>query len=311
MKKFISVVIPIYNEEENVEELHKRLSQLFSKEKKYSFEIVAVEHGSTDATFKKLLSLRKKDKRVKILQLSKNFGNADAGITAGLTFAKGDAAVILMADLQEPPEIISKFIREWERGYEIVYGVTKKRADTSKVRKAASILYYKILNLLTENIFPENASDFRLVDRKVYELINQMPEKNKYLRGLIIWSGFKQIGIPFNRRKRFAGKSKADFLTVLKVAANGIFSFSYAPLKLVTILGFLLSIISFLMIFYQIVLFVIYGRGAPGISTVVILVSFLFSMLFLILGVMGEYISRIYDEVKGRPNFIVKNKIGF
>ena len=311
MKKVISVVIPFYNEEENVVEIYRRLAELFAKEKKYNFEIVAVEHGSTDSTFKKLLILRKKDKRVKILQLSKNFGNADAGIAAGLTFAKGDAAVILMADLQEPPEIISKFIREWERGYEIVYGVTKKRADTSKVRKAASILYYKILNLLTENIFPENASDFRLVDRKVYELINQMPEKNKYLRGLIIWSGFKQIGIPFNRRKRFAGKSKADFLTLLKVASNGIFSFSYAPLKLVTILGFLLSLFSFSVIVFQLTLFIIFGRGVPGVSTIVVLISFLFGMLFLILGVIGEYLSRIYDEVKGRPNFIVREKIGF
>src|SRR3989344_1045625 len=311
MKKFISVVIPIYNEEENVEELHKRLSQLFSKEKKYSFEIVAVEHGSTDATFKKLLSLRKKDKRLKILQLSKNFGNADAGITAGLTFAKGDAAVILMADLQEPPEIISKFIRKWEEGYEIVYGIVKKRPDATIARRIASILFYKIINLMTDNIFPDNVSDFRLIDRNVYQVVNEMQEKNKYLRGLIIWTGFKQTGVPFVRKRRFSGKSKADFLTVLKVASNGIFSFSYAPLRVVTFLGFILSILSFSMIIFQITLFIVYGRGAPGVSTLVILISFLFGMLFLILGIIGEYLSRIYDEVKGRPNFIVREKIGF
>ena len=311
MKKFISVVIPIYNEEENVEELHKRLSQLFSKEKKYNFEIVAVDHGSTDATFKKLLSLRKKDKRVKILRLSKNFGNADAGITAGLTFAKGDAAVILMADLQEPPEIISKFIRKWEEGYEIVYGIVKKRPDATIARRIASNLFYKIINLMTDNIFPDNVSDFRLIDRNVYQVVNEMQEKNKYLRGLIIWTGFKQTGVPFVRKRRFSGKSKADFLTVLKVASNGIFSFSYAPLRVVTFLGFILSIFSFSMIIFQITLFIVYGRGAPGVSTLVILISFLFGMLFLILGIIGEYLSRIYDEVKGRPNFIVREKIGF
>ena len=294
-----------------MEELHKRLSQLFSKEKKYNFEIVAVDHGSTDATFKKLLSLRKKDKRVKILRLSKNFGNADAGITAGLTFAKGDAAVILMADLQEPPEIISKFIRKWEEGYEIVYGIVKKRPDATIARRIASILFYKIINLMTNNIFPDNVSDFRLIDRNVYQVVNEMQEKNKYLRGLIIWTGFKQTGVPFVRKRRFSGKSKADFLTVLKVASNGIFSFSYAPLRVVTFLGFILSILSFSMIIFQITLFIVYGRGAPGVSTLVILISFLFGMLFLILGIIGEYLSRIYDEVKGRPNFIVREKIGF
>ena len=311
MKQLISIVIPIYNEEKNLDQLYKRLNHLMDLEKKYDFEIISVEHGSDDSSLKKLLEIRRRDKRVKILQLSKNFGSADAGIVAGLNFAQGNACVILMADLQEPPELISQFLKYWEKEYEIVYGIVKKRPGTSLVRRISSVIFYKILNIMTGNIFPENVSDFRLIDKKVYQVVNQMEERNKFLRGLIAWSGFNQIGIPFERKERFAGKSKADFLTVLKVAANGIFSFSYLPLKIVTILGFLLSIISFLMIFYQTLLFVIYGRGTPGISTIVILVSFLFSMLFLILGVMGEYISRIYDEVKGRPNFIVKNKIGF
>ncbi|MDP2632287.1 MAG: glycosyltransferase family 2 protein [Candidatus Curtissbacteria bacterium] len=310
MKKLISVVIPFYNEEENISELYKRINQLTKKEKKYDFEIIAVEHGSVDATFVKLLSLNRKDKRLKILQLSKNFGNADAGITAGLAFAKGDATVITMADLQEPPEIISEFLKKWEEGYEVVYGIVKNRADATLSRKVMSNLFYKILNLMTGNIFPDNVSDFRLIDKKVCEVINSMPERNKYLRGLTIWSGFKQTGVPFKRSARFAGETKADFFTVLKVAANGIFSFSYTPLKMVTILGFILSFTSFSMIIFQIGLYLIYGRGAPGVSTIVVLMSFLFGMLFLILGVIGEYLSRIYDEVKGRPNYIVKNKIG-
>ncbi len=311
MKKLLSIVIPIYNEQENISELYNRLKDLMVKEKNYDFEIIAVEHGSKDATLERLIEINKKDKRLKILQLSKNFGSADSGITAGLNFAKGDAAIIIMADLQEPPQIISDFLRKWEEGYEIVYGIVKKRPGVSKTRNLSSIMFYKILNKLTGNIFPENVSDFRLVDQKVYQIINQMPERNKYLRGLIGWTGFKQTGIPFDRSERFAGESKADFITVLKVALNGIFSFSYIPLRIVTVLGFILSVISFSMIAVQITLFIVIGRGAPGISTIVVLISFLFGMLFLILGVIGEYLARIYDEVKQRPNFIVRSKIGF
>lgn len=310
MKKLISIVTPIFNEEENVKELYIKLKDLMDSEKGYNFEIIAVEHGSTDNSLVKLITIRRKDKRVKILQLSKNFGYADFGISAGLNYAKGDSAIIIMADLQEPPELISKFIRKWEEGYEIVYGIVKERPGSSFTRKVSSILFYKVLNKMTGNLFPENVSDFRLIDKKVYQVVNDMPERNRFLRGMIIWTGFNQIGIPFKRKVRYAGVSKANFLTVLTVAANGIFSFSYLPLKIVTFLGFFLSVVSFLMIVFQITLFIIFGRGAQGISTVVILVSFLFGMLFLILGIIGEYLARIYDEVKQRPNFIVKNKIG-
>lgn len=310
MKQLISIIVPLYNEEDNVLKLYEKLKNFIKTEKKYNFEILAVEHGSNDSTFEKLLTINKKDKRLKILQLSRNFGNADAGIAAGLTFAKGNAATIIMADMQEPPELIAKFLRTWEQGYEIVYGIVKKRPDASITRKILSNLFYKILNLMTNNMFPDNASDFRLIDQKVYQVINSMPESNKFLRGLITWTGFKQTGIPFERSPRFAGKSKADFLTVLRVATNGIFSFSYTPLKFVTVLGFILSAASFLVIVYQIALYLIYGRGTPGISTIVVLNSFLFGMLFLILGIIGEYLSRIYDEVKGRPNFIIKRKVG-
>ena len=309
-KKLISLVIPIFNEESNISELYIQLVKLMSREIKYNFEIIAVEHGSTDSTFKKLLTINKKDKRLKILQLSKNFGNADAAIFAGLNFVKGDASVLMMGDLQDPPDMIPQFIRKWEQGYEIVYGIIKKRADTSFSRKISSLLFYMILNKLTNNLFPENVSDFRLIDKKVYEIVKTMPERNKFLRGIINWTGFSQIGVSFNREKRFAGKSKAYFFTVLKVALNGIFSFSYAPLKLVTLLGFALSVVSFMLIIYQLSLYIVVGRGEPGISTIVIVLGFLFGMLFLILGVMGEYLARIYDEVKQRPNFIIRNKIG-
>lgn len=310
MKKLVSIVTPIYNEEENVQELYSQLKKLMRNEKKYNFEIITVEHGSSDTSFEKLVKLHQKDRRLKILQLSKNFGSADSGLSAGLQFAKGDAAVITMGDLQEPPEVISQFLRKWEEGFDIVYGIIKKRADSSFTRKIMSLTYYKILNFLTNNLFPQNAADFRLIDRKVYEVVNNMPEQNKFLRGMTVWTGFKQIGIPFKRVKRFAGKPKADFITALRVASNGIFSFSYFPLKIITALGLLVSFISFSMIIVQLVLFAIYGRVEPGQTTLVILISFFFGILFLILGIIGEYLSRIYDEVKQRPTYIVKNKIG-
>lgn len=310
MKK-VSIVTPLFNEEENVKELYKQISDLMAKEKNYQFEIIAIEHGSSDSTFKILKSIHKKDPRLKIIQLSKNFGNVDAAISAGLNFSSGDAAVILMGDLQEPPALISNFLRKWEQGYEIVYGIVKKRADFSKIRYFNSLMFYKVLRLLTGNILPENTSDFRLVDKKVYQAVNAMPEKNKFLKGLTIWSGFSQIGVDYSRHPRFAGVSKADSLTVLKVAANAIFSFSYIPLRVVTFMGIFLAFISFAITVFEVAGVIIYGRQVPGLLTVIVLVSFLFGMLFIILGVIGEYLARIYDEVKQRPIFIVKEKIGF
>jgi len=306
-KKLISIVIPIYNESLGIPELVKQLTKFINKNKAYDFEIIFVEHGSVDNSFLLLQKFAKKNRQFKILQLSKNFG-CDGGIAAGMHFAKGDALVIMMADLQEPIELISKFIEKWEQGYEIVYGQVKKRA-AGFIRNFSSVLFYKIINLFTKNMFPENASDFRLIDKKVYETINQMGEQNKYLRGLIMWTGYKNIGIPFNRSKRFAGISKANFITVLKVAFNGIFSFSYLPLRFVTGLGITITFISFMMILFYLYLFLIHGREAPGAATTILLILSLFGILFFVLGIISEYLARIYDEVKNRPSFIVKNKV--
>ncbi len=306
-KKKISIVIPVYNEEKVIPELVKRVKNYIKSNKNYEFEIVFIENGSRDRSYDFLKKHTKNLKSFKILQLSKNFG-ADGGIVAGIHYATGDACVIMMADLQEPVELINQFIEKWERGYEIVYGIVKKRTASS-IRNLSSKLFYKFINLLTNNMFPENASDFRLIDKKVYEAIKNMPEQNKYLRGLVIWTGFKQIGVPFNREKRFAGESKANFKTVLFVAMNGIFSFSYLPLRLVSTTGIFLTIISFILMIIYIVIFIVRGREAPGIATVILLLLFLFGILFFVLGVISEYLARIYDDVKQRPNFIVKNKV--
>lgn len=310
MKKLISIVIPAYNEEEVLDELKRRLQQVMNIIKDYDFEVIIVENGSWDSTFEKLLGINKEDPRFKIVQLSRNFG-CDGGITAGLAFANGDAAVIMNADLQDPPEMIAQFIKKWEDGYDIVYGIIQKREGVSLIRKILSSLAYKIIYLLTDATIPENASDFRLIDEKVYVTVNKMEEKNKFLRGIIAWTGFKQIGIPYERPPRYAGEPKAGFCTAFNVAINGIFSFSYFPLQIATVLGFIASVISFILILVEIGLYFRYGQVVPGFTTTIILILFLFGILFSLLGIIGIYIARIYDEVKERPNFIVDDTIGF
>ena len=304
------IVIPAYNEEAVVGELKTRLQEIMNACSRYNFEVIIVENGSADSTFARLVSIHHEDPRFKIVQLSRNFG-CDGGITAGLAYARGDAAVIMNADLQDPPELIPRFIQEWEAGYEIIYGIIQKREGVNLIRRILSRLAYMIIFRLSNHMIPENASDFRLVDRKVYTIINSLKEKNKFLRGLVVWTGFKQLGIPFERQPRFAGESKADFRTVWHVAMNGIFSFSYFPLKIATFLGFLLSTLTFLMALIEISLYLMFGREVPGFTTIILVILFCFGMVFLILGIMGTYVERIYDEVKQRPNYIVNNVVGF
>lgn len=310
MKKLISIVIPAYNEELVLDELKKRLQQMAEKQANYDFEFIIVENGSWDDSYEKLLKFNKEDKRFKIVQLSRNF-MCDGGITAGLKYARGDAAVVMNADLQDPPELIHEFIKKWEKGYEIVYGLIDKRKGVSFMRRMLSSSFYLVINKLTNNMIPRNASDFRLMDRKVYSVVNRMEERNRFLRGVVAWTGFRQIGIPYKRPPRFAGEPKANIFAALGVALNGVFSFSYFPLKLATWLGFLTFFASIIMFFVEVGLYLAFGMRVQGFTTTILIILALFGMLFFILGIMGIYIARIYDEVKQRPNFIVRNEIGF
>ena len=310
MKKLISIVTPAYNEELVLDELKKRLQRMAAKQPKYDFEFIIVENGSWDSSYDRLLKFNKEDRRFKILQLSRNF-MCDGGITAGLNYAKGDAAVIMNADLQDPPEMVHEFIKKWQKGYEIVYGVIEKRKGVSFIRSMLSSSFYLVINKLTNNMIPRNASDFRLMDRKVYSVVNSMQERNRFLRGVVAWTGFRQIGIPFKRPPRFAGEPKANIFAALGVALNGVFSFSYFPLKLATWLGFLTFFASVIMFFVEIGLYLALGRKVQGFTTMILVILALFGVLFFILGIIGIYLARIYDEVKQRPNFIVRNEIGF
>jgi dolichol-phosphate mannosyltransferase len=207
--------------------------------------------------------------------------------------------------------MIPQFIKKWEEGYEHVYGVVSKRPGKSWIRRLNSQLFYTIINKLTNNLIPKNASDSRLVDRKVYEAINGMNERNRFMRGMFVWAGFKSIGLKFERNKRFAGKSHANFNGVLQLAIQGIFAFSYVPIRLIATLGFVISGISLVDLLFTVIKVLVKGVPFPGYGTIVSLMLLMFGFLFLILGVLGQYIAQIYEEVKARPNYIVRNEIGF
>ena len=309
-KKLISIVIPAYNEEDCVEELSRRLVTLFKVEEKfYNFEVIIVENGSIDRTWQKLRDIHSRDSRFKVVKLSRNF-RIDGGITAGIDFVKGDACVLMTADLQDPPEFISTFLREWEKGWENVFGVVTKRGGTGPIRRLNSRLFYWFAGYMSDGQLPKNASDFRLVDRKVYQAIKNMQERNRFVRGLFAWSGFKSIGIPMERPPRFGGVSNAHTFKVLDLAFKGIFAHSIKPLRLITFTGFALALLSLSILIPLSIIWFTKGVPFAGFGSIVGLFLLLNSMLFLMLGIIGEYLGLIYEEVKQRPNFLVSELLG-
>ena len=303
-KKLISLIIPAYNEEDCVDELFNRLKSIFETEPQYDFEVVIVENGSLDSTWAKLQNIAGQDSRFKILKLSRNF-RMDGGLTAGLDYIKGDACVLMTADLQDPPELIPQFLRYWEQGYENIYGVITKREGTGPIRTMNSKLFYLLAGKLTDGRIPRNASDFRLVDKKVYVAVKGMTERNRFVRGLFAWAGFNSIGVPMERPPRFGGVSNAHTLKVLDLAFKGIFAHSYKPLRLITVFGFILSALSFISILPLFFLWLFVGVPFAGFGTLVGLFLLVFGIVSLMLGILSEYVGLIYEEVKARPNYVV------
>lgn len=308
-RKLISVVIPAYNERDNIEELARRLQGVFAANQKYDFEAIIIENGSHDDSFEKLLAVHERDARFKIVQLARNF-RMDGGLTAGMQYARGDAVVIMTADLQDPPELITQFIEKWEQGYENVYGIVTRRVGTNWLRRLNSQLFYFIANTITGGMIPRNVSDFRLVDRKVYQALNTMQERNRFIRGLFAWVGFRSIGIEHERPPRFAGYSQAHTLKVIELALKGIFAHTYTPLRLITITGLGLSVLSFVALIGLTVRAVYWGVPFPGFGTIVAVMLLMFGLLFTMLGIVAEYVGLIYEEVKQRPNFVVRTTVG-
>lgn len=309
-RKRISLIIPAYNESECVDELAERLAAVFDAEQAYDFDAIIVENGSTDDTYEKLIAINKRDPRFKILQLARNF-RMDGGLTAGLSVADADAVVLMTADLQDPPEFIPEFLRKWEEGYENVYGVVTERRGTGPIRTMNSKLFYWLAGKLTDDRITKNASDFRLLDRGAYEAVRSMQERNRFVRGLVSWVGFKSIGLPMVRPPRFAGVSKAHSLKVIDLAFKGIFAHSNVPLRLITITGFLVTLIAVIAVVVLAVRFAAFGVPFDGFGTLISVMLIGFGVVTLLLGVIGEYLGLIYEEVKQRPNFIVSRKIGW
>jgi glycosyltransferase involved in cell wall biosynthesis len=306
--KRISLIFPVYNEENVLPFLYERVRQLIDP-LDYDVEVILINDGSRDASLELMKQFHKEDPRFKIIDFSRNFGHQVA-ITAGIDFATGDAVILMDADLQDPPELIPQFLSKWKEGYQVVYGVRKTRKEHIFKRMSYSV-FYRLLQHISDIPIPLDAGDFCLMDRAVVDTLKSMQERNRFVRGLRSWTGFHQIGLEYNREKRHSGNVKYTFTKLVKLALDGIFSFSYFPLRLSSYAGFIISVISFLAILIYLYKKLWIGGEPQGFPTLVILILFMGGIQLIFLGVIGEYIGRIYDEVKQRPSYVLRKAYGW
>lgn len=301
-----SVIIPVYNEEAVIHETYRRLSQVMTSTGE-PYELLFVNDGSKDLTVEIIEGLAESDERVQLLDFSRNFGHQIA-ITAGVDYARGQAVVIIDADLQDPPELIPLMIEKWKEGYEVVYAKRAKRKGETLFKKISAALFYRTLHALTEVNIPLDTGDFRLMDRKVCEAMQGIREKNRFVRGLVSWVGFRQTAIEYVREERFAGKTKYPLGKMIRFSMDGITSFSYKPLKLSTYLGFVISFSSFVYLVISLGLKLFSNSTVAGWTSLIACVLLLNGVILILLGILGEYIGRIYDETKNRPLYVLRNK---
>jgi polyisoprenyl-phosphate glycosyltransferase len=304
-----SLVIPIYNEEETLPELHKRVTSLLGRLDDTS-EVVLVDDGSRDASWSLIEGIAAQDPRFRALQFSRNFGHQIA-ITAGMDFAGGDAIIVMDADLQDPPEVIVEMAQHWRAGYDVVYAVREERSGDSAFKRYTASSFYRLFRRMTDIDVPADVGDFRLVDRRALEAFKVMRENNRYVRGMFSWIGFRQLGLPYERDPRYAGSTKYPLRKMLKFATDGIISFSDAPLRLALQAGFLVSGLSFVFGIAALVAKFAGFYRVSGLASLAVVTAFLGGMQLVVLGVMGEYVARIHDEVKDRPLYIVRSAIGY
>ena len=299
-----SIVAPIYNESDNLPELYRRVKEVMDSTGE-TWELVLVDDGSTDGSTDVIRELGKKDKRVRPVIFARNFGHQIA-ITAGWDYARGEAVIIIDADLQDPPEVILDLAKKWKEGYEVVYAVRAEREGESWFKKFTSALFYRLIYRITDVKIPLDTGDFRLMDRKVVDVMKSMPERHRFPRGMSAWVGFKQVGVEYRRAARFAGETKYPFKKMLRLALNAITGFSYFPLQLATYIGFTSAGIAILAIPVVIYMRMAGSQAFFGQATTLISVLFLGGVQLISLGILGEYIGRLYDEAKGRPLYIVR-----
>jgi len=302
--RLLSIVVPVFNESEVIGAFYERTRQMVKSLDRCSYEIIFVDDGSKDDSYQKLVHFADRDPNVRIVKFSRNFGHQTA-ITAGLDMARGDAVVVIDADLQDPPEVIRAFMDKWEEGYDVVYGIREKREGETQIKLVTAKLFYRILKALVKIDIPVDTGDFRLMSRRAVDNFKQLREKDRFVRGLVSWVGFRQTGVYYARDKRYAGTTKYPFRKMLKFAFDGITSFSSTPLKLATWLGYLASLLGF---FYACSVFIqkALGYTVQGWATIMIGILFIGGVQLICIGIMGEYVGRIFDEIKQRPLYVVE-----
>lgn len=305
----LSVIVPCFNEEAVIEHTHARLTAALGAITA-DFEIIYVDDGSRDRTAELLHQIQKEHRQVRVLRLSRNFGHQVAA-SAGIDYASGDAVVLIDADLQDPPEAIADMVAKWREGYHVVYGQRIDRTGESRFKLWTAHAFYRLINRLSEVPIPLDTGDFRLMDRSVVDALKKMREKHRMLRAMTSWVGFKQIAVPYNRSERFAGESKYPLRKMIGFALDGIVSFSAIPLKIVTSVGLAFSALSVIGILYAVAQRLLTDNWVPGWTLIFITVLLIGGLQFIFLGVMGEYIGRIYSEAKDRPLFLVMEELGF
>jgi len=308
MKK-VTILIPCYNEEGSLDALYEALKELMDTQTSYTWEILMVNDGSKDRTIDIIKQLREKDKRICYVNLSRNFGKENA-MLAGFDYATGDCMVIMDADLQHPPMTISDMLAKWEEGYEDVYAKRITRGKESWFRKQFSLFYYRMLKHLTRVEILENVGDFRLLDRKCIEALKNLRETQRYTKGMYCWIGFRKTEVWFEQGDRLAGESSFNFLRLLNLAIDGITSFTTAPLRIATIMGLFVSLIAFVFMCYILLTTLIWGDPVQGYPTLITVILFLGGVQLLSLGIIGEYLGRIFYETKGRPVYVVSEVEG-
>lgn len=305
----ITILIPCYNEEKSIEMLYARLIKLFNSLTQYQFNVLFINDGSKDNTLNKIKQLRDNDKNISYISLSRNFGKENA-MLAGLDYADGDAVILMDADLQDPPELIPQMIEEWEKGYDDVYARRRSRAGETWFKKASAHWYYRILQKFADIEIPSDVGDFRLLDRQAVRALCSLREKQRYTKGLFSWIGYNKKELLFDREPRAIGNSKMNFLKLLGLAIDGITSFSVAPLRLASILGLLMSSIAFFYLLFVIVKTLLFGDPVAGYPSMISIILFMGGIQLVVLGIIGEYVGRIFYEAKGRPDYLVSEYNG-
>jgi dolichol-phosphate mannosyltransferase len=304
MKPTFSIIAPIFNETRNLPELHRRVGEVMDSTGE-PWELVLVDDGSTDGSGEMMRRMAEQDPRVRPVIFARNFGHQIA-VTAGLDHARGQAVIIIDADLQDPPEVMLEMIAQWRQGYEVVFAVRTEREGESWFKLFTAKLFYRLIYSITDVKLPLDAGDFRLLDRQVVDVLGKMRERHRFLRGMSAWVGFRQVGVPYKRAARFAGETKYPFRKMFRLAVNAITGFSYFPLQVATYIGFFSAGVSILAIPVVIAMRLAGSQAFFGQATTLIAVLFLGGVQLISLGILGEYLGRLYDEAKGRPLYIVR-----